>query len=774
MKKKLEKRCGLLFFAALMMVLMISAGTAFAADGDGTGSGDGTGGEGVEVTAYDLWIGGVQVTDANAGDVLGDGGSVKFTPATESGQPNTLTLNNANFKTERVDASGFFGIEYSSRVDLDIVLAGENTISGQGNGIFSYERALLTFKGEGSLYIDGCSLGICTNGKSDVTVKDKAMLNVTSSETGIKTESLIMEDSCDVSVSANIDAVLFTSGDIIVSGDSILEAYSSEAGSKGVALNGVKPASERSKVPKAFAGNSPTDLEPAPWAEDTDTSKLNSYKYVCFPYVENATANITFDGGEYGEGTMKSLIALIGAEYTLPGNGFESTDESFGFDGWMIGEDKYKTGDKVVIDQDTVITACWVKQPTDIFIGGIQLNGANSGDVLGDGKVSAVITDGEGDAPGEVVVTLDNATINTAKRNDGGAPNEEYGLLDKDNNYDLKVVLKGSNKVVNGETADGITKVAGVEIDGSGGAEKQVTFTGEGTLDAQISTGQSTTTYYGFESTQKTILDGADLSIAVTGDAAKEVKGYYNRGSNSLVLKNHAHLMLNTDKAITFDSNKNTNEDLEVEDGSVFEAFLKVKKDGAWGVFHGNSYIKLTESTKALGVLVNDAPSADGYKTWDGTSELGNYSYVRIPDDHEHQWDGGVVSKAPTLKAEGQKLYTCGICNGTKTEPMAKLKANTLTVKAKIAKVKYSKVRKKAQNIARTKVLTVSKAQGTVTYKKNKGPGKIRINAKTGKVTVKKGLKKGTYKVKVTVKAAGVQYDVGPLTKTVTFKVKVK
>lgn len=113
-----------------MMVLMISAGTAFAADGDGTGSGDGTGGEGVEVTAYDLWIGGVQVTDANAGDVLGDGGSVKFTPATELDQPNTLTLNNANFKTERVVTDGSVGIQYSSIVDLDIVLAGENTISG--------------------------------------------------------------------------------------------------------------------------------------------------------------------------------------------------------------------------------------------------------------------------------------------------------------------------------------------------------------------------------------------------------------------------------------------------------------------------------------------------------------------------------------------------------------------------------------------------------------------------------------------------------------------
>ena len=67
-----------------MMVLIASAGAAFAADGDGTGSIDGTDGEAGVVTAYDLWIGGVQVTDANAGDVLADGGSVKFTPVTEA------------------------------------------------------------------------------------------------------------------------------------------------------------------------------------------------------------------------------------------------------------------------------------------------------------------------------------------------------------------------------------------------------------------------------------------------------------------------------------------------------------------------------------------------------------------------------------------------------------------------------------------------------------------------------------------------------------------
>ena len=51
---------------------------------------------------------------------------------------------------------------------------------------------------------------------------------------------------------------------------------------------------------------------------------------------------------------------------------------------------------------------------------------------------------------------------------------------------------------------------------------------------------------------------------------------------------------------------------------------------------------------------------------------------------------------------------------------------------------------------------------------------KFNINAKTGKITVKKKLKKGTYTVKVKVKAAGNANYKASAWKAVTFKVKVK
>ena len=63
----------------------------------------------------------------------------------------------------------------------------------------------------------------------------------------------------------------------------------------------------------------------------------------------------------------------------------------------------------------------------------------------------------------------------------------------------------------------------------------------------------------------------------------------------------------------------------------------------------------------------------------------------------------------------------------------------------------------------------VSAKKGKKSFRK-----KFSVNAKTGKITVKKRLKKGTYKVKVKVKAAGNANYKASAWKTVTFKVKVK
>ena len=102
---------------------------------------------------------------------------------------------------------------------------------------------------------------------------------------------------------------------------------------------------------------------------------------------------------------------------------------------------------------------------------------------------------------------------------------------------------------------------------------------------------------------------------------------------------------------------------------------------------------------------------------------------------------------------------------------------NTLKVTGgKTAKIKYKKLRKKAQAVSRAKLMTVSAAQGTVTYKivkVSKKKTSFKINANNGVVTVKKKLKKGTYTLWVSVTATGND-EYKPITKTVAFKIKVK
>ena len=82
---------------------------------------------------------------------------------------------------------------------------------------------------------------------------------------------------------------------------------------------------------------------------------------------------------------------------------------------------------------------------------------------------------------------------------------------------------------------------------------------------------------------------------------------------------------------------------------------------------------------------------------------------------------------------------------------------------------KKKKVKKKAQTFT-LKATVSSKARATFT--KTSGNNKITV-AKTGKVTVKKGLKKGKYTVKVKVSAPATD-NYKTATKTVSVKIRVK
>ena len=103
-------------------------------------------------------------------------------------------------------------------------------------------------------------------------------------------------------------------------------------------------------------------------------------------------------------------------------------------------------------------------------------------------------------------------------------------------------------------------------------------------------------------------------------------------------------------------------------------------------------------------------------------------------------------------------------------EALKKKAANTLKVTAKkTVTVKASKVKKAKQTV---KAITIKSRSGKVSYKKLSGSSsKLTVSSKTGKITVKKGTKKGTYKIKVKISAAG---DGNHFAKSVTKTIKVK
>ena len=121
---------------------------------------------------------------------------------------------------------------------------------------------------------------------------------------------------------------------------------------------------------------------------------------------------------------------------------------------------------------------------------------------------------------------------------------------------------------------------------------------------------------------------------------------------------------------------------------------------------------------------------------------------------------------------------------GTQPKPTAPSKtqtvkkANPIKVKAKTVKVSAKKVAKKKQIIAKKKIMKITGAQGQVKFKikkvsKAKYKKYFRINEKGGQIAIKKGLKKGTYKLKIKVTAAGnAKYKAG--SKMITVKVKVR
>ena len=120
-----------------------------------------------------------------------------------------------------------------------------------------------------------------------------------------------------------------------------------------------------------------------------------------------------------------------------------------------------------------------------------------------------------------------------------------------------------------------------------------------------------------------------------------------------------------------------------------------------------------------------------------------------------------------------------GNYSGSLTKTFTITKANNpLSVATKTTTVSFTTLKSKSLTLAPSKIINIKKSgKGTMAYKlvkASKYQSYFSLNATTGKLTIKKGLKKGTYSLKITVKAAGnANYKASTL-KTIIIKIIVK
>ena len=208
-----------------------------------------------------------------------------------------------------------------------------------------------------------------------------------------------------------------------------------------------------------------------------------------------------------------------------------------------------------------------------------------------------------------------------------------------------------------------------------------------------------------------------------------------------------------------------------------YAGFHRVNLNGEYHIKEGEKYsVIVTESVPFGDGMKYLAQAAMGMNK-DSTAITGKNSYsVAVVNAGESfinlgsSWEDWSTLKVKYEQNEGP---ICIDNFAIKAFAAADPIANTMKVTVSKKTVKAGALKKKAKVIA---PITVKNAKGSVSYflvSSAASKKALKLNTKTGKITVKKNTKKGTYKLKVKVTADGNQNHKSA-GKTVTVTVKVK
>ena len=172
-----------------------------------------------EIT-YPVWVAGIQATESNKDDMLGDG-KVSFDPAS-----NTLTLNGAAINTDGMHASGAAIVSES----IDLTVKGSFTTSSTGYGILAVQGS-----GTANLTLDGVTAtltaidtGIAADGNVTIYGGTVSVTSTSSDGNAISTQNITISDGT-VTATGGKNGI-HANGSVIISGGTV----TAEAVGKGI------------------------------------------------------------------------------------------------------------------------------------------------------------------------------------------------------------------------------------------------------------------------------------------------------------------------------------------------------------------------------------------------------------------------------------------------------------------------------------------------------------------------------------------------------------
>lgn len=377
------------------------------------------------------------------------------------------------------------------------------------------------------------------------------------------------------------------------------------------------------------------------------------------------------------------------------------------------------------------------EEECDLYVGGVEV--MDSGTVTGEGITGTVDYSQTFQAD---ILTLRDATItgiNAVKQEDNDSA-VKSNICIRPSSRTLIVNLVGENVL-------GGSDPAWQAID----ARRDIIITGEGSLTL-------TNCGNGIWGDRDVTIDGNNhiyidnkSSFSITADSCCITDGV------EMDLSSHGYGAIRTEKDLMI---YNSVVRATAEDSTVFESI------------EGN--INIVNSDVCATLLSKKGVS------YDSKAILAYWGKIRIANSSVIA-DNGIKDRAAIMarrgitlnhseiiaptngkveRAEGFLAVTDSKGNVVPYAEISRVKApSTMYAAGKTAKLKSgAKKLKKNKTIPKAKAYTVANANGTVTYAKvkaNKAGSKFTVNKKTGKITVKKGLKNGTYKLTVKITDSG-------------------